>query len=161
MDSDTNNMRRLGVFKELPRPQDRDIITPPMWFLAINSRTKRSSNIKRNLWNEGVYKYTASMTVKRATSKLSAALISITALFDLELRHFDISAAYLYEGIDEEVYMEPPPCYKNGTVRQGLHGLKQARPAEQGTNVSKPAWRNLGSSSSQGPCRSPHWDLEE
>lgn len=57
-------------------------------------------------------------------------LISIAALFNLSLRQFDISAAYLHGDIDGEVYMEPPPGYeKQGTVwllLKGLYGLKQA-----------------------------------
>ena len=36
-------------------------------------------------------------------------LASIAVLFDLDLRPFDVSAAYLHGDIDGEVYMEPPP----------------------------------------------------
>jgi hypothetical protein len=57
-------------------------------------------------------------------------LISIAALFDLDLRQFDVSAAYLHGDIDGEVYMEPPARYqKDDLVWQllkGLYGLKQA-----------------------------------
>jgi hypothetical protein len=57
-------------------------------------------------------------------------LISIAALFDLDLRQFDVSAAYLHGDIDGEVYMEPPAGYqKDDLVWQllkGLYGLKQA-----------------------------------
>jgi len=57
-------------------------------------------------------------------------LISIAALFDLDLRQFDVSAAYLHGDIDGEVYMDPPPGYGNGDsvwlLLKGLYGLKQA-----------------------------------
>lgn len=57
-------------------------------------------------------------------------LISIAALFDFDLRQFDVSVAYLHGDIDGEVYMEPPPGYgTKGTVwllLKGLYGLKQA-----------------------------------
>jgi Reverse transcriptase (RNA-dependent DNA polymerase) len=57
-------------------------------------------------------------------------LISIAALFDLDLRQFDVSAAYLHGEIDGEVYMDPPPGYGNGEsvwlLLKGLYGLKQA-----------------------------------
>ena len=57
-------------------------------------------------------------------------LISIAALFNLELRQFDVLAAYPHGDIDGEVYIEPPPVHKkNGTVwllLKGLYGLKRA-----------------------------------
>jgi len=57
------------------------------------------------------------------------AFITIAALFDLELRQFDVSATYIHGEIDEEVYMEPPPGYqKDNTIwrlLKGLYGLKQ------------------------------------
>ena len=41
-------------------------------------------------------------------------LLSIAAWFDLDLRQFDVSAAYLHGEIDGEVYMEPPPGHRDG-----------------------------------------------
>ena len=58
-------------------------------------------------------------------------LISIAALFDLNLWQFDVSAAYLHGDINGEVYMDPPPGYGNSDsvwlLLKGLYGLKQAR----------------------------------
>jgi Reverse transcriptase (RNA-dependent DNA polymerase) len=36
-------------------------------------------------------------------------LVALAALFDLDIRQFDVSAAYLHGEIDGEIYMEPPP----------------------------------------------------
>jgi len=42
------------------------------------------------------------------------ALISIVALFDHDLRQFDVSTAYLHGDIDGEAYMEPPLGHERG-----------------------------------------------
>jgi len=58
------------------------------------------------------------------------ALISIAALFDFELRQFDVSAAYLDIWIDGEVYIEPPPGHEEGVIvwllLMGPYGPEQA-----------------------------------
>ena len=51
-------------------------------------------------------------------------LLSIATWFDLDLRQFDVSAAYLHGDIDGEVYMEPPPGHGDGdSVWKFLKGL--------------------------------------
>jgi len=57
-------------------------------------------------------------------------LISLAALFSLEIRQFDVSTAYLHGDIDEEIYLQPPSGYSDRDVvwllQKGLYGLKQA-----------------------------------
>jgi Reverse transcriptase (RNA-dependent DNA polymerase) len=57
-------------------------------------------------------------------------LVALAALFNFDIRQFDVSAAYLHGEIDREIYMEPPPGYENGDLvwrlLKGLYGLQQA-----------------------------------
>ncbi len=57
-------------------------------------------------------------------------LLSIAPWFDLGLRQFDLSVAYLHGEIDGDVYMEPPPGHGDGDsvwkLLKGLYGLMQA-----------------------------------
>lgn len=59
------------------------------------------------------------------------AIFAIAAALDLELEQMDVKTAFLYGDIDEEVYMEQPPEFDDGTGRvcklnKALYGLKQA-----------------------------------
>jgi len=57
-------------------------------------------------------------------------LISIAALFDHDLRQFDVSAACLHREINGEIYMEPPPGYEQeGIVWLLLKGLYEPKQA--------------------------------
>jgi len=51
--------------------------------------------------------------------------ISIAALFNHDLRQFNVSAAYPHGDTDREAYMEPPLGYVR-LLQKGLYGLKQA-----------------------------------
>ena len=59
------------------------------------------------------------------------AIFAIAAARDLELEQMDIKTAFLYGNVDEEVYIEQPPEFDDGTGRvcklnKALYGLKQA-----------------------------------
>jgi hypothetical protein len=58
-------------------------------------------------------------------------LLSIAAQEDLEIRHIDIQCAFLNGDLEEEVFVEQPPYFTDGTARvwklhKTLYGLKQA-----------------------------------
>jgi hypothetical protein len=58
-------------------------------------------------------------------------IFAIAAARDLELEQMDIKTAFLYGNLDEEVYIEQPPEFDDGTGRvcklnKALYGLKQA-----------------------------------
>ncbi|KIJ49713.1 hypothetical protein M422DRAFT_89278, partial [Sphaerobolus stellatus SS14] len=59
-------------------------------------------------------------------------VLALTALQDLELRSVDISSAFTYGDLDEEIYMEQPDGFHQGgpnmvcRLKKGLYGLKQA-----------------------------------
>ena len=58
-------------------------------------------------------------------------LLSIAAREDLEIRHIDIQCAFLNGELEEEVFVQQPPLFTDGTRRvwhlhKTLYGLKQA-----------------------------------
>ena len=135
MDNEINNMRCLNVFKVVPRPKDHNVITPK-WVFRRKFENGTLAKYKARLVAQGftqipsidyhdAYLYTAVVRLESFHS-----LIAIVALFNLELRQFDMSAAYLHGEIDEEVYMEHPPGYRDGNsvwqLQKGLYRLKQA-----------------------------------
>jgi hypothetical protein len=74
------------------------------------------------------YSETFASVVKPMSYK---AIFAIAAARDLELEQMDVKTAFLYGNIDEEVYIEQPPEFDDGTGRvcklnKALYGLKQA-----------------------------------
>lgn len=69
-----------------------------------------------------------SPTVKSETFRL---MLSIAAVRQLAVHHFDVDAAYLHANLDHEVLMRQPPGFEeeNGAVwrlRKAVYGLKQS-----------------------------------
>ena len=135
MDDEINNMRRLAVFKEVPKPKNRNIITPKWVFrrkFEDGTLVKHKARLVARGFTQvsGIDYHDAYLYAPVVRLETFRALISIAALFGLELRQFDVSAAYLHGEIDEEVYMEPPPGYGSSDsvwlLQKGLYGLKQA-----------------------------------
>lgn len=58
--------------------------------------------------------------------------LAFAAAQDFEINQVDIKTAFLYGELEEDVWTEQPPDYKNGTpgmachLRKSLYGLKQA-----------------------------------
>ena len=78
---------------------------------------------------EGIdYHETFASVVKPMSYKT---LFALAAAKDLEIEQMDVKTAFLYGDIDEEIYVEQPPGFDDGTGRvcrlnKGLYGLKQA-----------------------------------
>ncbi len=58
-------------------------------------------------------------------------LLAVAAIEKMELMQFDVSTAFLYGDVKEEIYMKQPMGYSDGVNRvcclnRSLHGLKQA-----------------------------------
>jgi hypothetical protein len=58
-------------------------------------------------------------------------LFAIAAALDLEIKQIDVKTAFLYGEVNEEVYVEQPPKFYDGTnkvckLNKALYGLKQA-----------------------------------
>ena len=78
---------------------------------------------------EGVdYFETFAQTARLESFKL---LLAISNIRNLRIKQYDISNAYLYSSLEEEVYVPHPPGFPGppGTclrLRKGLYGLKQS-----------------------------------
>lgn len=58
-------------------------------------------------------------------------LLAVAASRQMKLKQFDVNTAFLYEILQEEVYLEQPEGFNNGTdqvcrLKKSLYGLKQA-----------------------------------
>ena len=135
MDDKINNMRRLAVFREVPHLKNHNIITPKwVFWRKFENGILIKHKARLVAWGftqvSGIDYHDAYLYAPVVRLESFRAIISIAALFDLELRQFDVSAAYLHGEIDEEVYMEPPPGYGSDNavwlLQKGLYGLKQA-----------------------------------
>jgi len=74
------------------------------------------------------YDQTFSPVVRNATIR---ALLSIAASEKMHLMQFDVSTAFLYGDVDEDIYMKQPEGFSDNTdrvckLKQSLYGLKQA-----------------------------------
>jgi len=135
MDIEIENMRRLNVFKTVPRPLDMNIITPRWVFhrkFENGTLVKHKARLVARGFTQisGVDYNEAHLYAPVMRLESFRVLLTIAAWFDLDLRKFDVSAAYLHGEIDGDVYMEPPPGHGDGDsvwkLLKGLYGLKQA-----------------------------------
>ena len=117
MDAKIDNMWRLNVFKEVPHPSSKNIITPKWVFrhkYENSSLTKYKARLVAHGFTQvsGVDYREAHLYTPVVRLESFHMLISITALFNHDPRQFDVSAAYLHVDINREAYMEPPPGYE-------------------------------------------------
>ena len=125
MDIEIENMRDLSVFTAVPRPLNTNIITP-RWVFHWNFEDGSLVRHKARLVSRGFahvfgvdnnesYLYAPVMRLESFR-----VLAPIAALFDLDIRPSEVSAAYLHGDIDGEVYMGSPPVYGDrGSVLEG------------------------------------------
>ena len=74
------------------------------------------------------YNQTFAPTPDTTTARV---LLALATVLDWEVDQVDVSAAFLYANLDEEIYMLPPEGYDDGSGRvwrlcKALYGLKQA-----------------------------------
>jgi len=119
MDIEIENMRRLNILTTVPSPLDPNIITP-RWVSPRKFENGLPSKHKARLVAWGFTQVSAidchEARLYAPVMRLASfrVLFSIATWFDLDLRQFDMSAAYLHGEIDDEVYMEPPTDHGDG-----------------------------------------------
>ena len=139
-------IRRHGTYKLMVCPKGRKPITC-RWVYDI----KRDAEGKITLFKarlvvhgykqvEGIdFQKTFSSTIQMRTFRL---IVAIAVNMGLKLTQYDISNAFLNGDLEEDVYMETPPGYKDPDERiwqllKGLYGLKQASRIWQNTLYGK------------------------
>jgi len=168
MDIEIENMRRLQVFRVVPRPDDTNIITPRWVFrrkfengLLVKHKARLVARgftqVSRVDYNEA-HLYAPVMRLESFR-----VITSIAALYDLSLRQFDVSAAYLHGDIDGRSIWSHPRIRR---WRLRLEATERPLRSEAG-------WEDLARSAQgrhggngiyvvlSGSCRVPHWHLEE
>lgn len=117
------------------RPPDRDVL-PGRWVFKYKrsldgsvARYKARWVVKGDKQQAGVdFNETFASVVKPMSYKT---LFAIAAALDLDIDQMDVKTAFLYGAIQEEVYVEQPHGFKDGTERvcrlkKALYGLKQS-----------------------------------
>jgi hypothetical protein len=108
------------------------------WQAAVNAEL--TSLEENKVWEYGIdYNETFAPVVKIKSLKI---LLTVAAMFNLELKQLDFDTAFLNASLSEEVYMIPPDGlqYDDPTkvlkLKKALYGLKQA-PREWNQDVHK------------------------
>lgn len=60
------------------------------------------------------------------THKLQSSIRAIAAALDLNIEQMDVRTDFLYGQVQEEIYVEQPPLYNDGTKRVCVY-LKRRR----------------------------------
>ena len=122
----------------VPRPEGRLIITNKWALKHKKNEIAEIVKLKARLVARGFsqiygidYLDTYAPVVKVASIRI---LLSIAAIYDLEIHQMDVVTAFLAGELDEEIYMEQPEGFKVGNkgedlvckLRKSLYGLKQA-----------------------------------
>jgi hypothetical protein len=131
----TNSLQKHGTWTLVNPPTDRKIITG-RWVLKTKlngdgsvARYKARYVARGYAQVEGVDFFETYVPVVRAeTVRL---LLSLAAAKNWDMRQFDVKTAFLYGPLEEEVYLEQPEGFNDGTGRvcklqKGLYGLKQS-----------------------------------
>ena len=135
MDSEINSLRENDTWDITSLPKNRKALRCK-WIYKIKRNPDGSiDKYKARLvaigysQKEGIdYNKTFSPVAKLSTIRI---LLSIAANEGLSLRQFDVSTAFLYGTVKEEIYTRQPKGYNDGTsnvcrLKKSLYGLKQA-----------------------------------
>lgn len=135
MNNEINSLKENETWEMVNLPKGRKAI-PCKWIYRIKTNPDGSIDkykarlvVKGYSQKKGLdYSETFSPVVKISTIR---AVISIAAEDNLSLSQFDVSTAFLYGSLKEEIYMKPPEGYSSNDgkvckLKRSLYGLKQA-----------------------------------
>ncbi|RYC77496.1 hypothetical protein BFJ63_vAg19630 [Fusarium oxysporum f. sp. narcissi] len=135
MTAEMDSIKENGVYTLANLPPDRKALRGKWVFKLKRGANEEILRFKARYMvrgfeqQEGIdYNETFASVVKPMTYK---AIFAIAAALDLELEQMDIKTAFLYGEIDEEIYVEQPEGFDDGTervwkLRKALYGLKQS-----------------------------------
>jgi hypothetical protein len=154
-DEEMQSLQELDVHDIVDKPKTPVKLLKNKWVLkrkrtkeGLIERYKARMVVKGYLQAQGIdYEEVFAPVARHAILR---ALLAIAATKDLEMEQIDVKTAFLNGPLEEDIYMEPPPCYNfDGKVfklKTALYGLKQAARAwnqklvtvleEQGFEVS-------------------------
>lgn len=123
-----------NVLDEVNRPRNVKPIKTK-WVFSIKRDIEKQARHKARLVAKGYsqrsgidFEETFSPVVRHATMRL---MFALAANLDLEIEHLDVSTAFLYGDLKEEIFIEPPegfPCSEGKVFRlkKAIYGLKQS-----------------------------------
>lgn len=135
MAKEMDSLKQNKTWTLVPRPKGRKVIRSK-WVFAVKRKPdgtlikfKARQVAKGFSQVEGV-DYT-SVFAPVARSGSIRTVLSLAASQNMKLTQFDVCTAFLYGDLDEEIFMEQPDGFNDGTDRvcrlqKGLYGLKQA-----------------------------------
>jgi hypothetical protein len=139
MDDEYNSLMKNKTWTLVAKPKDRKIVRSKWTFRIKKNADGSTAKFKARLVAKGYtqvegvdYEETFAPVVSFTTLRT---LLAFCTLFGLKITQIDVSTAYLYASIDEEIYMEQPEGYqktdKQGQVlvcklNRSLYGLKQS-----------------------------------
>lgn len=135
MKSEIESLKENSTWELSDLPKDRRAI-PCKWVYKIKlnadgsiDRYKARLVVKGYSQREGVdYQQTFAPVTRMATIR---SVISVAASENLKLAQFDVSTAFLYGELKEDIYMLQPKGFDDGSgrvckLKRSLYGLKQA-----------------------------------
>lgn len=145
-DTEFGSLEGNKTWSLVNRPTDKRKILPGKWVFkrkrnAHGSVTRHKARWVVKGYNQvyGIdYNETFASVVKPMSYK---ALFAVAASQDYEIEQMDVTTAFLYGEVEEEIYVEQPDGYDDGTGRvcklnKALYGLKQSPRVWYGTLAS-------------------------
>ncbi|KAE8192250.1 hypothetical protein A4X06_0g6265 [Tilletia controversa] len=135
MHEEIGSLREMGTWELVEAPPNRNIVGSRWVFKLKTDRDGFAARYKARLVAQGFtqregidFSDTFAPVARLATIRL---VISIALALDLSLGSIDIKTAYLNGKLYDEVYMQQPPEYDDGTgrvclLRRAIYGVKQA-----------------------------------
>jgi hypothetical protein len=150
MDIEIENLCHLCVFRTVPCPIDKNVITPKWVFhqkFENGALVKHKAHLVTHGFTQlpGIDYNKAHLYAPVMRLESFRMLISVATLFNHNLCQFNVLATYLHGDIDGEVYMDPPPGYGDGEstwlLLKGLYRLR-SRLGGSGMSSSRLTWRD-------------------
>ncbi|KAE8221726.1 hypothetical protein CF326_g8509 [Tilletia indica] len=135
MGEEVSSLKEMGTWTLVDLPKGREMVGSRWVFKLKLDREGCAARYKARLVAQGFtqregidFSETFAPVARLGTIRIT---ISLALAFGLNLHSIDIKTAYLNGKLSEEVYMQQPPEYDDGTgrvclLRRAIYGLKQA-----------------------------------
>lgn len=130
MEEEIQAIKRNDTWTLVPRPPNKNVISVK-WVYKIKADGRYKARlVARGFTQKYMEDFFATYSPVARTESIRL-LLSLAASLDLEMTQFDISTAFLNGDLKEEIYVEQPHGFTDGTrkvcrLKKGLYGLKQA-----------------------------------
>lgn len=134
MEKELESMAEHQVWRLVPREGDIKVIKSK-WVYTLKGEQNQTPRYKARLvamgcqQRQGIHYSESFAPVIKMQSVRT--LLAIASVRKLRIKQFDVTAAYLYGTLEEDVYMEQPPGFENGKnevckLSKSIYGLPQS-----------------------------------